>query len=112
MNVLVVNSGSSSIKFEVILMPEEDVLVRGVVGDIGDESSFFKIIHPEPHHEPGSFSTHEDAFSAIFSFLKSRTFSVDAVGHRIVYGGTVFKESTLLDDDKVEKLKAFSPFAP
>ncbi len=112
MNVLVVNSGSSSIKFEVISMPEEKVFVRGIVGDIGDEGSFFKITHPELHREPGSFSNHEDAFSAIFSYLTSGNFSVDAVGHRIVYGGALFKESVLLDDEKIELLKGFFPFAP
>ncbi len=111
MKVFVVNSGSSSVKFELIDMPSEEVFVRGVVGDIGLDSSYFELKHPEKRIEKVGCKSHEDAFRIIFSFLEGKV-QVDAVGHRIVHGGKEFTESLILDEESIKRLKKYIPYAP
>ncbi len=111
MKIFVVNSGSSSVKFELIDMPSEEVFVRGVVGDIGLESSYLELKHPEKRTEKVKCESHEDAFRVIFSFFQGRV-QVEAAGHRIVHGGEEFTGSVVLDGDSIERLKKYIPYAP
>lgn len=96
MKILVLNSGSSSVKYQVIEMDGEAVLAHGSIQKIGSSEGV-------PNHE-----------AAIQSVLRQlgNTRDIDAVGHRIVHGGDSFRESVLIDEGVIEKIKAAAELAP
>ena len=114
MNVLVINTGSSSLKYQMIDMTNESVLAKGVCDRIGLEHSFLK------HSKVGSDSVviekdlynHKIAIQEVIAALihekhgviKSMS-EISAVGHRIVHGGEKFKESVIIDEEVVGSLE-------
>ena len=94
MKILVLNSGSSSIKYKLFRISEkkEKFLEKGLLEKIGE-----------------GLASHKDALRSILSNLKSK---IDAVGHRIVHGGDRFKKSVLIDKDVIEAVGHFSELAP
>ncbi len=92
MLVLVVNCGSSSVKYKLIEPDEPKVRLAGEVERIGEEL------------------TYEEALSRVFAAASS--FDVGVVGHRVVHGGERFYEATLIDDEVVEAIEACVPLAP
>ena len=92
MNVLVINAGSSSVKFVLIDVPSGTVALQGKVERIGEGL------------------THEQAFASIVEQVGSR--AVDAVGHRVVHGGARFHEATLIDDAVEASITECIPLAP
>jgi acetate kinase len=115
---LVLNTGSSTIKFQVFgFEPEMPVIVRGVVSDIkdfpyvvvtGDDKSIrHKINLPVK-------STHEEIIKFIFELIKKSEKKLDmvAVGHRVVHGGSLFKEPVLLNEKILGELQGLSSLAP
>ncbi|MFZ0733063.1 MAG: acetate kinase [Candidatus Sulfotelmatobacter sp.] len=129
MNVLVLNSGSSSLKFQIIATDleqirehKDDRICRGEVEGIGGEA----IIHIQYREDPGHAMTAplRDMGSALdylvryiasersgISEIKS-TADVHAVGHRVVHGGELFKESTLVDDRVIKGIEDCIDLAP
>jgi acetate kinase len=106
-HVLVVNAGSSSLKFTMFKMDEEKVLARGIVERIGQNEPFLKY---EKHDgvtfkEQALISTHEEALRLICNrlinpesgVLKSLS-EVEAIGHRVVHGGETFHDSVIITD--------------
>lgn len=95
-NVLVLNAGSSSLKWAVIHTADGSRLATGTVDQIG---------------EPGSATPdHASAIKRILSELPSQ--HIDAVGHRIVHGGSSFSSAVLIDDDVVAAVQKLVPLAP
>ncbi len=94
MKILVLNSGSSSIKYKVfdVSGTRERLLDKGLVERIGEK-----------------IPDHKDALKII---LKKISAKIEAVGHRVVHGGDRFKESVLIDDKVVKAIKDFSELAP
>ncbi len=94
MKILVLNSGSSSIKYKLfdISGNEEKLLDKGQVERIGEK-----------------VSDHKEALKIILSDVKCE---VEAVGHRVVHGGSRFKQSTLINDEVVKAIEDFSELAP
>src|ERR1700739_4165685 len=129
MNVLVLNSGSSSLKFQVIATDleqikqhQDDRICRGEVDGVGGEA----IIRTQYRNEPGHTETApiRDMTAALdylvryiaserlgLKELKS-TADVNAVGHRVVHGGELFKESTLIDDRVLKGIEDCIDLAP
>jgi acetate kinase len=100
--VLVLNSGSSSVKYQLIDMAGEQRLASGVVERIG---------------EPGGVPDHTQALRDAAGDLKARGFGVDspelaAVGHRVVHGGTRFTAPTLITDEVLAGIEELVPLAP
>jgi acetate kinase len=95
--VLVLNSGSSSIKYQLIQFPGENVVDKGQrdrVGIVG-----------------GDFANHTDALADIFTALPDEV-SVDVVGHRVVHGGARFREPVVIDDAVLAEIRELSDLAP
>ncbi|MBU4457203.1 MAG: acetate kinase [Candidatus Omnitrophica bacterium] len=94
MIILVLNSGSSSIKYKLfdISKNSEKLLDKGVLERIGEK-----------------ISSHKEALAII---LKKMNRDIEAVGHRVVHGGDVFKESTLIDEGAIKSIERFSELAP
>jgi acetate kinase len=120
MKVLVINAGSSSLKYQLYQMPQSRVLCKGIAERIGDSSSQLK------HQFNGKtvaistrFSDHEDAMHRILRVLMDKEIGavranseIGAVGHRVVHGGEEFTGSVLIDDEVVGSIERFADLAP
>jgi acetate kinase len=121
MNILVLNSGSSSIKFQLFDMGGgERLLVKGMADKIGLEDSF---LHSEDSdsaqdRRPMPLADHRAALQAIFKLLHGREGAgraagrIGGVGHRVVHGGERFRESVLIDDSVMDTLRQLTDLAP
>lgn len=121
MNVLVVNCGSSSIKFVLTKMPENNVLAKGEVEKLGLPDAFIKYStsKTEEVKELISASNHTDGVEIILQKLTDKETGciasfdeIDAVGHRLVHGGDKFAQSCVITDEVVAQIKACIPLAP
>ena len=121
MNVLVINCGSSSLKYQLINMNDESVLAKGLVERIGIEGSVLK------HEKTGldkvvikeTLNNHKDAINLVLKTLLDANYGavksldeIDAVGHRVVHGGEKFAQSVLIDDEVIEAMKECIVLAP
>ncbi len=118
--ILVINCGSSSLKFQLYNVESEnyEVVSKGIAERIGMENSVVKIQYgnsPKQAHEI-AMPTHSEAIRAVFDLLLNGALKsmdeLDAVGHRIVQGGDIFKESVLVTDEVIEQIAGLSDLAP
>ncbi|MCD8107581.1 MAG: acetate kinase [Oscillospiraceae bacterium] len=119
--VLVVNAGSSSLKYQLLNMDDESVLAKGNCDRIGIDGH---LSHKVPSKgvelsEDCSFPTHTEAFEKLVEVLTSgegkvidSMSEISAVGHRVVHGGELYKETTLVTDKVIEDIDALSELAP
>lgn len=121
MIVLVINCGSSSVKYQVIETDTEKVLCSGLVERIGAVTSIVKheITGKKPIKKTMSLEDHTKAIKEIMDFLVSDENSViesldqiAAVGHRVVHGGETFKDSVLIDEDVISAIEHAIDLAP
>ena len=120
MKVLVINCGSSSLKYQLIDMDGEKVLCKGLCERIGMESSM--ITHEANGHKattPAIFPTHTEAFAEVVKKMTTGEgkciddiSEINAIGHRVVHGGEKFKASCLITDEVINTLRELSPLAP
>lgn len=120
MKIVIINSGSSSIKYQLINMPTQEVLCSGMIDRIGLESSNLTYVTstskleesmPILNHKIGLVKIAELLMNENIGVIKS-TEEIDAVGHRVVHGGTYFSDTTIIDQevkDKIEELFALVP---
>lgn len=120
MKILVINAGSSSLKYQLFDMETGDVLAKGNCEKIGNGGI---ITHKRPgkdnYSAEVSLPTHDEALSLVLGLLVSEEYGVvssieeiDAVGHRIAHGGEKYKASTLIDDEVVAYLETIVPINP
>lgn len=118
--ILVINCGSSSLKFQLYNVEGEnyEIVSKGIAERIGMENSVIKIQYgnsPKQQHNI-SMPTHSEAIRAVFDLLLNGALKsmdeLDAVGHRIVQGGDIFKESVLVTDEVIEQIAGLSDLAP
>ena len=121
MKILLLNCGSSSIKYQLIDIESKNVLAKGGIEKIGLEGSFLKFNLPNGEKETifTSIPEHTIGVRLIFDILTSEKFGavssieeIDAVGHRMVHGGEKFSASTLLTDEVLEVFEACNDLAP
>ena len=122
MKVLVINCGSSTIKFQFIDMDKKDVLAKGRADMIGYEKSniIYKNVRDNfSKNEDIKMPTHKEAMQVILSILMDKTEgvidSVDdiyAVGHRVVHGGEIFDKATLVNEEVLNQVSMLSELAP
>ncbi|WP_068775447.1 acetate/propionate family kinase [Paenibacillus sp. FJAT-26967] len=121
MNVLVINAGSSSVKYQLYNMNDESVLAKGRVERIGLDSA---ILTHEPEgksevREVSEILEHTTAIKKVLDMLVHKEFGVlhsikeiDAVGHRVVHGGEFFSTSVLVTEEVKKKIKHLFDLAP
>lgn len=107
MKVLVINSGSSSIKFQLLDMSNESLLMKGMIDNIGLPSCKFVFNKKE---EPIIISTHEEGMKHILSLVPKH--DIDVIGHRVVHGGEKYKSSVLITEDVIKTIDELSIIAP
>lgn len=118
MKIISINAGSSSLKFSLFNMDDESVIASGVFERIGIEGSKYTIkFNGEKISQEVDLPTHVDAVNILLDKLTdlniiSSLDEIHGVGHRIVQGKDVFKESVLINDDVMAKLDAIKGFAP
>tara|TARA_R110002051_G_scaffold81617_1_gene145690 strand:+ start:22019 stop:23203 length:1185 start_codon:yes stop_codon:yes gene_type:complete len=120
MNILIINSGSSSIKYQLLEMPSTKVICVGSIERIGslDAISTYKTdVHKvEKVYE---IASHKAGLERITSLLLdpemgviTSTKDIDAIGHRVVHGGSNFTKTTLINEEVKNKIKLLSTLAP
>ncbi len=118
MKIISINAGSSSLKFSLFNMDNETVIASGLFERIGIDGSRYTInFNGEKIIQEIELPTHVDAVNILLDKLTdlniiSSLDEINGVGHRIVQGKDVFKESVLVNDDVMEKLEAIKGFAP
>ena len=120
MQVLVLNSGSSSIKFQLFSMPEETILCSGLIERIGFNDALFKFKTEKDTVELESkILTHKDGLKLLAKQLLDKNTGViespndiTVVGHRVVHGGSYFSDTTEVTTLVKEKIRELSELAP
>lgn len=118
MKILSVNAGSSSLKFQAYEMPEEAVLISGVIERIGIENSFYTIkINGEKIKKETEIKNHREAFEILVKeLLENKIVSsldeIKGIGNRVVQGGSYFDKTVVVDDDVIAKIDELSSLAP
>ena len=118
MKILSVNAGSSSLKIQVYEMPEETVLISGVIERIGIGNSFYTIkINGEKIKKEVEIKDHRQAFEILVSELLENKIvtsldEIKGIGNRVVQGGSYFDKTVIVDDEVIAKIDELSPLAP
>ena len=119
MKILVINAGSSSLKYRLFEMETESVLAKGVADRIGIGNSFLKHTGKKETVIEKDLPTHEEAIKVVLDVLTDPEYGViksadeiAAVGHRVVAGGEYFTESALVPADTRERIRDIIELAP
>ena len=122
MKILVINAGSSSLKYQLIDMESETVMAKGLCERIGIDGHLkhSPLVGDKPvFNEDVPMPTHAEAIAAVIDKLTSKEYGVvgsmkeiDAVGHRVVHGGEKFASSVLINDEVMHAIEECIPFAP
>ncbi|WP_029269469.1 acetate/propionate family kinase [Flavobacterium sp. KJJ] len=120
MKILIINSGSSSIKYQLMVMPENKVICSGMIDRIGLEisnitfktaSNSVEELLPIPNHKVGLQKVAEMLLDSEKGVIKS-TSEISAVGHRVVHGGSDFTDTVKIDEKVKLKIKQLFELAP
>ena len=122
MNILVVNAGSSSLKYQLIDTATEVVGAKGICERIGMEGSLIEhkqLTKGLKTREVSPMKDHADAMKFVIKYLTDAEFGcvadmneIQAIGHRVVHGGSFFSGSILMTEDVLSKLELCKEFAP
>ena len=114
MNVLVVNAGSSTLKYQLIDTKTHKVSAKGSCERVGfTGGTFTHACNGEPKVTDSiEFPDHKVAIEAVLNDLNAHEVKIDGIGHRIVQGGWYFGDSSLVDDDVLAKIREVAPLAP
>ncbi|MGD0784279.1 MAG: acetate kinase [Sedimentisphaerales bacterium] len=120
MKILVINAGSSSIKYQLFEMPAEKVIARGLLEKIGEETS--KLTHSydsKVHKTKAKAADHLAGMKIILDTLTDPQIGVikdiseiSAVGHRVVHGGEAFTDSVVINQKVIDSIEKFADLAP
>ncbi|WLR46016.1 acetate kinase [Halobacillus litoralis] len=116
--ILAINAGSSSLKFQLIEMPEETVITKGLVERIGLNDAVFTIeVNDEKDETVTDIPDHGEAVKMLLDKLTANGIidsldEINGVGHRVVHGGERFSESVLITDEVIQEIEEVSDLAP
>lgn len=117
-NILAINAGSSSLKFQFIKMPEEEIITKGNIERIGlNDSIVTVVVDGMKHTQTTVIENHEAAVQILFDTLTNMGIIKDledihGIGHRIVHGGEMFSHSVLIDDKVLADIEKLTDLAP
>lgn len=114
--ILVINCGSSSLKFGLFNAEDMSLQYEGLANALNSDNPTLTIKHIEVSDKYEAQCTdHQDALNQIIGYLSDRidlNRSLAGVGHRVVHGGEVFKQSTLINEDVIKQIESCIPLAP
>ena len=115
---LVINAGSSSVKFKLFEMPTKEVISSGTIERIGKEGCCWTIKYGDEKFEgKGELKNHVDAVNVILNTLLGEKIISDlseikGVGHRVLHGATIYPDSVVIDEEVMKNLEELTPFGP
>lgn len=115
---LIINAGSSSLKFSLYNMPETIEIVNGYIEKIGNQDSFYTLKYEGKKIEKKKvILNHTDAVETMLEELLDNNFIQDVsdikgIGHRVLHGGEYYSESVLIDDNVLENIKSLTKLGP
>ncbi len=120
MKILIINSGSSSIKYQLIDMPTEHLICHGIVERIGSKDAILKYKTESIDIEKvDKITNHKNGLEKIVDLLLDEkngviknTGEIEIVGHRVVHGGNTYSKTTFIDDNVKDKIKEYFALAP
>lgn len=119
MKILVINAGSSSLKYQLLDMNNEKVIAKGVCERIGISKPIIIYKHNGQQQTFDGAKNHEQAVAMVLDILTNKEYGVikslneiDAIGHRVVQGGWIFKESVLISDKVLKDIEKMNDLAP
>jgi acetate kinase len=113
--ILVINSGSSSLKFSLLNLETETVLASGIAERLGTDTADLKLVDLDGvrHEEVTPGADHRSSLLRVINILGNRRrFDVKAIGHRVVHGGEDFRRSVLVTESVVRKIEELADLAP
>ena len=121
MKILVLNCGSSSVKYQLIEMDDEQLICKGIVERIGTEDAILRYcptgrpekreVRPVPDHAAAIHAVISALLDPEIGVIRDKS-DISAVGHRTVHGGEAFANSVKIDQNVIQSIKDFSKFAP
>ncbi|MGE5557899.1 MAG: acetate kinase [Bacillota bacterium] len=123
MKILVINSGSSSLKYKLFAMKKEEVLAEGIVERIGVKNGSAIVTHIKTgegkYQEEKNIPSHHEALNIVVQILidtkwgvLSNLSEINGVGHRVVHGGEYFKESTVINGEVLSRIEELRDLGP
>lgn len=120
MKILVLNAGSSSLKYQLFDMTDKSVIAKGNCEKIGLQTSFMKYkAHDKEVIFTEEIKNHSDAIELVLKTLQDSEVGVimdiaeiGAIGHRVLHGGEIYKDSVLVDDEVLKNLEELIPLGP
>lgn len=116
--IFAINAGSSSLKFQLLEMPSEIVITKGIFERIGSLKAEFEINYgPNKIEEKLEIQNHQEAVSHLLEVLIEKEIiqslnEIDGVGHRVAHGGELFSDSALVDDAVIKDIESLNHLAP
>ncbi len=116
--IIAINAGSSSLKFQLLQMPEEEVIAKGLIERIGLKDPIFSMTtNGEKIELIQPIQNHQDAVKILLHMLVeqkavSSLNDIDGIGHRLVHGGEDFSDSVLITEDAIAHFEILSDLAP
>ncbi len=120
MLVLILNAGSSSLKYQLMNHATHSIFASGLVERIGIDGRLIHEVNGEKIVKEINFPTHKEAIQSVLDLLEkgknkvidSVQKDIDAIGHRVVHGGEYFSKSVIINEDVISKLESLIPLAP
>ncbi len=116
--IMAINAGSSSLKFQLFSMPDEQVITKGLIERIGKQDAIFTIEYAgQKQKETLPVSDHQQAVDHLLKVLLDHQIirsldEISGVGHRVAHGGEAFRDSALIDDAALYEIEQLSILAP
>ncbi|HEM6221277.1 acetate/propionate family kinase [Streptococcus suis] len=116
--IFAINAGSSSLKFQLLAMPDEEIIAKGIFERIGEPESAFTLVYQgQKETEKLVLSSYKEAVNYLLKKLDEKGIiqslaDIAGVGHRVAHGGDYFKSSALVDQDVINKIDDLSFLAP
>jgi len=116
-HILIINSGSSTLKFKIFHQADLKIELNGIVEKIGLSGSFINISENTSRriimkNYPSGIANHQEALKEVMIYLKHWKSKIKIIGHRVVHGGSEFTQPTIINDKILKKLEKFGQLAP
>ena len=119
MKILVLNCGSSSLKYQLLNMDTDQVIAKGTYERIGEQSFVTHKVNGEKHKFEHPVENHKEAIDFMIELLLKPEYNtikdlseIDGIGHRVAHGGDKFSSSVVIDEDVISKIDECSALAP
>ena len=119
MKVLVINAGSSSLKYQLMDTENDKIITKGLCERIGIDGRHTNKTDGKKHVEEVAMPNHTEALKVVFACLESDKVAgvkslkdIDAVGHRVLHAGELFNDSVLIDEESLKKIESLVPLGP